>query len=100
MSKDIYLDDNGALQTRDTDVYKGYNILKTQLGKLVYALNLGIDLASFINSEVQIQEQTFIAYTTQQLANQGVRITEIAKITSELKSTLQYTVAKPTIEGE
>ena len=63
MSKDIYLDSNGNIQVADTDVFKSKNIMEIQIGTLIYAPKLGIDLARFIDPSVSIQPETFRSYT-------------------------------------
>ena len=99
MSVDIYFDSNGILQKADTDVYKGANILKIQVGTLVYAPDLGIDLESFLTDDVKIQPETFKSYSTEQLVNQGVRSSDIATLEEQLNTLLNYTVDSTQQEG-
>lgn len=99
MSVDIYLDSNGILQKADTDVYKGANILKIQVGTLVYAPDLGIDLESFLTDDVKIQPETFKSYSTQQLVGQGVRASDIASLEQTLDTLLDYTIDSTQQEG-
>lgn len=95
MSRDIYLDDDGELKVADTDVYKGENILRVQVNFLVYAPNLGIDLARFIDPSVTIQPETFKSYTVQELVRQGVRIETVKSNFNALDTDLTYTASEP-----
>lgn len=93
MSKDIYLDNEGVLKTAKTDIYKGENILKIQVGNLYYAQQLGIDLARFIDPSVKIQPETFRAYTLQELVTQGVSIDTALKVEKQLDLDINYKVS-------
>lgn len=98
MSRDIYIDHDDNLQTADTDVYKGENILRIQVGTLVYAQELGIDLARFIDPGVSIQPETFRAYTVQELVKQGVRIETVLEKFNNVDAVLKYTAAQTETE--
>lgn len=98
MSRDIFLDHDGNLQVADTDIYKGENILRVQVGTLIYAPTLGIDLARFIDPAVSIQPETFRSYTIQELVRQGVRIETVTEHFKSLDANLLYTAAQTETE--
>lgn len=93
--RDIYLDKNGFLQMSNTDVFKAENILNIQIGSLYYAQDLGIDLARFVNSDVNIQPETFRAYTIQELTRQGVQLQTVITAFENFMSTITYTASEP-----
>ena len=97
--RDIYLDNNGNLQVANTDVFKAENILNIQQGVLYYAQLLGIDLARFIAPGIDIQPETFRAYTIQELTRQGVQLETVATATDKFMATITYTATEPDTEG-
>lgn len=97
--RDIYLDNNGDLQTSNTDVFKAENILNIQIGRLYYAENLGIDLARFIDSDVNIQPMTFRAYTIQELTRQGIQLEQVETVFRDFLTAINYTAIEPDRQG-
>lgn len=97
--RDIYLDNNGDLQTSNTDVFKAENILNIQIGRLYYAENLGIDLARFIDSDVNIQPMTFRAYTIQELTRQGIQLEQVETVFRDFLTAINYTATEPDRQG-
>lgn len=97
--RDIYLDDNGDLQIANTDVFKAENILNIQIGTLYYAQTLGIDLARFIDPGIEIQPETFRAYTIQELTRQGVQLETVSTVIDEFITNLTYVATEPDAEG-
>lgn len=79
----------------NTDVFKAENILNIQIGSLYYAQDLGIDLARFVNSDVNIQPETFRAYTIQELTRQGVQLQTVITAFENFMSTITYTASEP-----
>lgn len=97
--RDIYLDANGFLQMSNTDVFKAENILNIQINSLYYAQDLGIDLTRFINSDVEIQPETFRAYTVQELTRQGIQLQTVKTATNQFMSTITYKATEPNEQG-
>lgn len=97
--RDIYLDTNGFLQMSNTDVFKAENILNIQINSLYYAQDLGIDLVRFINSDVEIQPETFRAYTVQELTRQGIQLQTVETATNQFMSTITYKATEPNEQG-
>lgn len=95
MRRDIYLDKNGDLQMSNTDVFKAENILNIEVTTLYYAPGLGIDLGRFIDPGVQIQPETFKAYTIQQLTQQGVELESVSTAVNNFMTNIEYTVREP-----
>ena len=79
----------------NTDVFKAENILNIQINSLYYAQDLGIDLARFVNSDVEIQPKTFRAYTVQELTRQGVQLQTVATAINQFMSTITYKATEP-----
>ena len=79
---DLVLKDND-LAIVDTSIYKGKNILETQIGHLVYAPEFGIDYDLFFGEDFKIQTETFQAYAISRLSENGVNPLDV--VTSEGK---------------
>lgn len=63
----------------DTQAPKAGNILSIQVGSLEYAQDLGIDLAYFLDEKLKYQNDSFVSYLVETLANRGVNVAEITK---------------------
>ncbi len=79
---DLVLKDND-LEIVNTSIYKGKNILETQIGYLAYAPEFGIDYDLFFGEDFNIQTATFQAYAISQLSANGVNPLDV--VTSEGK---------------
>jgi len=88
---DLFFKDN-ILRTVDTSVYKGRNILKTQIGYLKYAPEFGIDYALFFDQNFRIQNETFRAYAISKLSENGVNPIEAISIAGQLESLLNIQI--------
>lgn len=95
MSRDIYLSHDGELRTADTDVYKAENILMVQLGALYYEQDFGIDLTRFIDPGVEIQLETFRAYTVDRLIANGVQVYTVQTVVDKFMAKINYTISEP-----
>ena len=62
----------------DTVVFKAANLLKVQEGELEYHPNFGIDLKRFFDPDIQIQNETFEAYSLQKMAQNGINPISLA----------------------
>lgn len=83
----------------DTSVHKAANVMNTQLGSLHYAQDFGIDLDRFFNPDIEIQTETFKAYSVQRLTDCGVNVLDLATKTDILETTLDYYVQLQGNEG-
>ena len=72
----------------DTQTQKAANILAVQLGSLEYAPALGIDLAYFLTNDFKIQTESFIAYCTEVLANNGINVNQVIQTVDALSEGL------------
>jgi len=73
----------------DTVVKKAGNIIRTQIGSLEYAPNLGVDLKFFLQSSLQFQNLSFKAHLVERLAQQQVNVTQVIDVIE--KFTENYT---------
>lgn len=96
---DLYLDKDGILRKAETDIYKGENILKIQVGSLYYAQSLGIDIRRFIDPDVKIQVETFKSYSVQELVNQGVRVETIQSKEFGFDNLIDYSIDRQPTGG-
>lgn len=96
MSRDIYLGQNADLRTAETDVYKAENLLMVQIRTLYYVQDFGIDLIRFINPGVEIQVETFKAYTIDRLIANGIKVFSVQSTLDKFIRNLTYTIAEPT----
>lgn len=76
----------------DTIVHKAANVMTVQEGSLYYAPNFGIDLKRFFDPDVEIQTETFKAYSIQKLAENGVNVLELGESKEMFESLLNYVV--------
>lgn len=84
---DIVSQANGLdLGASDTQATKAANILSIQLGSLVYAPTLGIDLKYFLSEEFQFQNESFKAYLVEVLANNSINVASVTDIVDNLYS--------------
>jgi hypothetical protein len=69
------------IQIVNTDVYKADNLLKTQVGSLVYAMDFGIDLKYFLNPDFEIENNVFINYLQQRISEFSITIANLERVT-------------------
>ena len=72
----------------DTDNFKAYNIITTQIGSLYFEPDFGIDLSVFLDTSYNIQFSSFYAYVTDRLVNGGVDIKSMTTSLDELLNTV------------
>jgi hypothetical protein len=77
----------------DTQAPKAGNILSVQVGALEYAQDLGIDLAYFMDEKFRYQNESFISYIIEVLANRGVNVAEITQVINNLSRDLIINVS-------
>lgn len=68
----------------DTQTTRAKNILSTQLGSLVYAPDLGINLKFFLSEEFSFQTDSFKSYLIQVLANNSINVQTIDEVITNL----------------
>lgn len=83
---------NGELVISDTTVHKAANVMQTQQGSLHYAQDFGLDLKRFFDPDVEIQTETFKAYSIQRLTDCGVNVLDLVSKTDILQTSLDYYV--------
>lgn len=91
---DIFLDKDGILRASDTNVYKAKNILSTQIGKLAYAPEFGIDYDVFFGDDLKIQNETFQSYSISRLSESGVNVNELISEETTFDATLKFLLEK------
>lgn len=68
--------DGRDLVIADSVVMKAANVLRTQLGSLEYAPTFGVDLKYFLESQFQIQNESFKAYLIQRLSQSFINVSD------------------------
>ena len=91
--------ENGKFGVAETVVFKAKNILEVQEGSLNYEPQLGIDLKTFLDPNVKIQNQTFEAYSLQKLGEQGVNPIELMVDPQTFEQVFNYKVVEAEKEG-
>lgn len=89
---DLFIDSDGILRSSDTSIYKGRNILQTQIGFLKYAPEFGIDHNLFFGQDFQIQTETFKAYAISKLSENGVNPLEVITAEGQLDAALNIKI--------
>lgn len=77
----------------NTQAPKAGNILSIQVGSLEYAQDFGIDLAYFLDENFKYQNDSFISYLIETLANRGVNVAEILQNNQNLFKELTIKVS-------
>lgn len=67
-----------------TDVSRAANVLSVQLGSLEYAPTFGIDLAFFLTSDFQLQNESFKAYCVERLLSHRVNVVNAIEVLRQL----------------
>lgn len=88
---DIEIKD-GDVRVVDTVVFKASNLLKIQEGELEYHPNFGIDLKRFFDPDIQIQNETFEAYSLQKMAENGINPISLAIEKKTFEQIFDYTL--------
>lgn len=74
---DIIANETGDIAAIDTQTARAKNILSTQIGDLVYAPTLGIDLKYFLSDEFKFQNASFKSYLIQVLASYSINVASL-----------------------
>lgn len=76
----------------DTDLFKAQNLLYTQNGSLYYLPTFGIDLSLFFSQDYNIQYESFKAYVTDSMVQNGINIVKIDESISKFINTMILTI--------
>ena len=82
----------------DRNVERTYTLLTVQEGSKYYQPDLGLDLSSFVLSELQFQNETVAAYVQQEAIKEGIILTDVEVVTSEFTQTMRVVVQNQEIE--
>lgn len=83
----------------DTQTERAKNILSVQIGALEYAPDLGIDLKFFLSEEFKFQNESFISYCVQILANYGINVSTVVETVSALFVTDTFNLTPAETDG-
>ncbi len=83
----------------NTVVHKAANCITTQLESLYYAQKFGVDLKRFLDPDVEIQTETFKAYTVQQLTDNGVNVIDLKESRTTFEALFDYVVQQQENQG-
>ncbi len=86
--KDISSFSDGDLVLLDTQTAKAANVFQVQIGDLEYSPEFGIDIAFFINPDLQFQNESFKSYLVQRLSENHVNVNQVTEVLEKLY--LQY----------
>lgn len=89
----VSAEDGLDLGVLSTQTPRAANILSVQLGSLVYAPLIGIDLVFFLSDEFQFQNDSFKAYLIEVLANQGINVASVLDEVEALSSNYIFNLA-------
>lgn len=85
-------EDGNDLGLADSIAPKAGNICAVQLGTLEYALDFGVDLKYFLESDLQFQNASFKAYLVQRLTEQNVNVSSVVEVLETLLQRLTFNV--------
>jgi hypothetical protein len=90
---DIVGANNVDLQVADTDTTKAQNVLSTQLGQLEYLPDFGVDLSFFLDPNFEYQNESFVAYCIERLAQASINVTQVQEEVEALLTRLTFSVS-------
>ncbi len=88
----IEIEDGEDLTVFDSIVSKAGNVVAVQLGALEYSPLFGVDLRFFLQSEFQIQNDSFKAYIVQRLTESQVNVAQVLDTIEALFTKYTYYV--------
>lgn len=89
----VLMEDGKDLGVQNTDAPRAANILSVQLGELEYAPDLGIDLAYFLSESFQFQNESFLNYLIEVLANNSLNVASVIEQIKALHTELIINLA-------
>jgi hypothetical protein len=75
-------------KVRDTDLWKAENLLTTNQGSLYYLPEFGINLDLFFSQGYNIQFESFKAYVTNAMVQNGISIARISETIDRFLNTM------------
>lgn len=100
MLKDIVTTDDGKdLGLQQTEAPRAGNVLATQLDSLEFPNNFGIDLRFFLESDFQIQMQSFKSYCVQRLLEHRINVVNVISTLSDLFETSEFKIGSSENDG-
>ncbi len=91
MLKDIISFPTGEdLKIQQTEAPRAGNVLSVQLGDLEFSPSFGIDLRYFLQSEFQIQTESFQSYCVQRLLESRINVVSVINTVQTLFATFNF----------
>lgn len=81
---DIISADENGMGVYNTQTQRAKNILSVQLGSLMYAPKIGVDLAYFLREDITFENEGFKAYLIQVLASQSINVASVDQVIHSL----------------
>lgn len=88
---DIETFENGG-NVLDTDLWKAQNLLMTNKAYLYYLPEFGVTMDMFFSQEYNIQFESFKAYITDTMVQNGINIVKMATMLDRFLNTLILTI--------
>ena len=85
--------------SKSVDVARFENQLKTQVGTLYYAADIGFDVGYFLNSNIRFNATSFNDWVTSQAMNKGIVIIASSVNVEGFTLKLDYTLANESLQG-
>jgi hypothetical protein len=79
----------------NTDVKRAENLLKTQLGYLIYAPDFGVDLRYFISEQFQFQNESFRSYLIRRMSETQIDVATVVTVVNNLFEQYTFNLADP-----
>lgn len=89
----VSMEQGKDLGIQNTDAPRAANILSVQLGSLEYAPEMGIDLAYFLSESFQFQNESFLNYLIEVLANNSLNVSSVIELVKTLHTDLIINLA-------
>lgn len=80
------------LQVQDSIAPKAGNLLATQLGKLSYEPEFGVDLRFFLESNLEFQNESFQAYLIERLIQNRINVDSVLTVIESFTSRFVFNV--------
>lgn len=84
----VFMADGKDLGVQNSDAPRAANILSVQLGSLEYEPEMGIDLAYFLSEDFQFQNESFMSYLIEVLANNSLNVSSVVEVVKALHTEL------------
>lgn len=84
----VLIEDGRDMRVEDSIVPKAANLLSSQLGRLIYAEDFGVDIAFFLDNPIVFENESFKSYLIQQLAQRNINTIDAINIVENLYAEL------------